>query len=245
MVAGHGGRTLPAGGDRRTRLVFMVRTWRRAASARHALTPPTYPRCPAWAPYNFPNRISRPKAGGCPCSTSLSPRRSSPSQGSTSACAGAGTMPRKQTHTRTDKPGTPAAGRIPGLRNTPGRRSACTGPYRLPYDTGRQTHRREWTAISRRPTADGGQWAEGCEQGCGLWAVGTERRAVNSGSGETDGCTGARPPTETKGRTMVSSLSDNKTRRRYFFVSAFFGSALTLIEAKPLTIFSSLFFVES
>ena len=39
MVAGHGGRILPAGGDRRTRLVFMVRTWRRAASARHALTP--------------------------------------------------------------------------------------------------------------------------------------------------------------------------------------------------------------
>ena len=27
----------------------------------------------------------------------------------------------------------------------------------------------------------------------------------------------------------MSSLSDNKTRRRYFFVSAFFGSALTLI----------------
>ena len=43
----------------------------------------------------------------------------------------------------------------------------------------------------------------------------------------------------------MSSLFDNKTRRRYFFVSAFFGSALTLIEAKPLTIFSSLFFVES
>lgn len=89
-------------------------------------------------------------------------------------------MPRKQTHTRTDKPGTPAAGRIPGLRNTPGRRSACTGPYRLPYDTGRQTHRREWTAISRRPTADGGQWAEGCEQGCGLWAVGCGHRTAGS-----------------------------------------------------------------
>lgn len=158
-------------------------------------------------------------------------------------------MPRKQTHTRTDKPGTPATGRIPGMRNTPGRRSACTDPYRLPYDTRRQTHSREWTAISRRPTADNGQRAEGRGQRAvsrgHQWAVGTERRAVNSGSGETDGCTGARPPTETKGRTMVSSLSDNKTRRRYFFVSAFFGSALTLIEAKPLTIFSSLFFVES
>ena len=151
-------------------------------------------------------------------------------------------MPRKQTHTRTDKPGTPATGRIPGMRNTPGRRSACTDPYRLPYDTRRQTHRREWTAISRRPTADNGQRAVSKGH---QWAVGTERRAVNSGSGETDGCTGARPPTETKGRTILSSLSDNKTRRRYFFVSAFFGSALTLIEAKPLTKLTSLFIVET
>lgn len=142
----------------------------------HALHSPTYPRCPAWAPYNFPNRISRPKAGGCPCSTSLSPRRSSPSQGSTSACASAGTMPRKQTHTRTDKPGTPAAGRIPGLRNTPGRRSACTGPYRLPvrYRTANPPQRMD----SDQQTADGGQWAEGCEQGapvgCGHRTAGSE-----------------------------------------------------------------------
>ena len=54
-----------------------------------------------------------------------------------------------------------------------------------------------------------------------------------------------RPGATKKGRTSQSSLSDNKTRRRYFFAPAFFGSALTLIEAKPLTMFSSLFFVLS
>ena len=57
---------------------------------------PSLPDMPAFTgpgSLNFPNRISRPKAGGCPCSTSLSPQRSSASQGSTSTCAGAGTMP--------------------------------------------------------------------------------------------------------------------------------------------------------
>ena len=35
----------------------------------------------------------------------------------------------------------------------------------------------------------------------------------------------------------MSSLFDNKTRRRYFFVSAFFGSALTLIDDILVAVF--------
>lgn len=48
-----------------------------------------------------------------------------------------------------------------------------------------------------------------------------------------------------KGRTASPPFSITKPGRRYFFASAFFGSAFTLSEAKPLTIFSSLFFVPS
>ena len=48
-----------------------------------------------------------------------------------------------------------------------------------------------------------------------------------------------------KRRTQSPPFSITKPGRRYFFASAFFGSAFTLSEAKPLTIFSSLFFVPS
>ena len=41
------------------------------------------------------------------------------------------------------------------------------------------------------------------------------------------------------------SCFDNKSRRGYFLAAAFFGSAFTLSEASPFTIFASLFFVPS
>ena len=57
---------------------------------------PSFPDMPAFTSpgsLKFPEPDFPAEAGGCPCSTSLSPQRSSASQGSTSTCAGAGTMP--------------------------------------------------------------------------------------------------------------------------------------------------------
>lgn len=175
MVAGHGGRTLPAGGDRRTRLVFMVRTWRRAASARHALTPRH-------------TRVARPGSIQLPePDFPAESRRLSLFYvfiaATFLALAGARPLPAQaQAQCRENK-------RTPAPINRAHRQRADSGHaehsrpsfgmHRLLSAAVRyQTADPQQRMDSNQQTADGGQWAEGCEQGapvgCGHRTAGSE-----------------------------------------------------------------------